>query len=182
MNKKSLGLCTRAVNQNHFVIDIDPLNTVPDVVNTYPVACILRNDASGMMPKNFTVNWYPKNAISQLPVVLNSLTRFVNFPFARGAESPFTILHSFGTQYVTMSPSQNRQLRLSVGAGTFSTLRTSVHLPSQEGDSPWMDMISCDMLEGEAEVTQEVVEERRIDEAINCEIKSKIEKHEMGLF
>ena len=149
------AICVQNNDANCDMIDIDPLNNVPDVVNTYPVACILRNDASGMMPKNFTLNWYPKNAISQLPVVLNSLTRFVNFPFARGAESPFTILHSFGTQYVTMSPSQNRQLRLSVSAGTFSTLKTSVHLPSQEEDPPWMDMISCDMLEEEAEVTQE---------------------------
>ena len=107
---------------------------------SYPVASYPRNDVHNALPKNYKVDWWPKNSNNLLPVALSCITRNVNFPFARGPAIPSAVslcdnlmCTSIGLKY--LSP--------------FSTFLThsSHHGPNPR--RPWVRLISCQKKEGD---------------------------------
>ena len=58
---------------------------------SYPVTSYQRNDVHNALPKNYKIDWWPKNSSNLLPIALSSVTKNANFPFARGPLIPSTV-------------------------------------------------------------------------------------------
>ena len=88
---------------NNDVQDCDnviPTYQMPTVhkENMYPVATLSQQTTSKMYPKNFVMDWYPKNANLHLPVAIGSNAK-MNFPFLAGPPPPTSILHHHHVMY-----------------------------------------------------------------------------------
>ena len=77
---------------------------------SYPVTSYQRNDVHNALPKNYKIDWWPKNSNNLLPIALSSVTRNANFPFARGPPIPSTVFigdnlmnDSIGLEYLPLS-------------------------------------------------------------------------------